>query len=117
MQKIYLAQLIHAVQAQYTIMNYQGIRLKAELGHQCRQRQQLGYPRPVLQVNDNGYGGGEASSSTNTTAFWISDQQKQKHQQRQELGYARPVLQANNCLLYTSPSPRDATLSRMPSSA
>ena len=26
-------------------------------------------------------------------------------------------LQANDCLLYTSPSPRDATLSRMPSSA
>ena len=25
--------------------------------------------------------------------------------------------QAVNCLLYTSPSPRDATLSRMPSSA
>ena len=25
--------------------------------------------------------------------------------------------QSNNCLLYTSPSPRDATLSRMPSSA
>ena len=25
--------------------------------------------------------------------------------------------QAQNCLLYTSPSPRDATLSRMPSSA
>ena len=28
---------------------------------------------------------------------------------------ARPSL--NSCLLYTSPSPRDATLSRMPSSA
>ena len=28
-----------------------------------------------------------------------------------KLGYAR------DCLLYTSPSPRDATLSRMPSSA
>ena len=27
------------------------------------------------------------------------------------------VVQLNNCLLYTSPSPRDATLSRMPSSA
>ena len=27
------------------------------------------------------------------------------------------VLKANICLLYTSPSPRDATLSRMPSSA
>ena len=28
-----------------------------------------------------------------------------------------PVLQDKICLLYTSPSPRDATLSRMPSSA
>ena len=27
------------------------------------------------------------------------------------------VLPRSNCLLYTSPSPRDATLSRMPSSA
>ena len=27
------------------------------------------------------------------------------------------ALQYNTCLLYTSPSPRDATLSRMPSSA
>ena len=27
------------------------------------------------------------------------------------------LLLANGCLLYTSPSPRDATLSRMPSSA
>ena len=27
------------------------------------------------------------------------------------------ILQASSCLLYTSPSPRDATLSRMPSSA
>ena len=26
-------------------------------------------------------------------------------------------IQSNSCLLYTSPSPRDATLSRMPSSA
>ena len=27
------------------------------------------------------------------------------------------TIKANTCLLYTSPSPRDATLSRMPSSA
>ena len=27
------------------------------------------------------------------------------------------IVQYDNCLLYTSPSPRDATLSRMPSSA
>ena len=30
---------------------------------------------------------------------------------------ARPGLQAMTCLLYTSPSPRDGLLSRMPSSA
>ena len=29
----------------------------------------------------------------------------------------RHIAQYNDCLLYTSPSPRDATLSRMPSSA
>ena len=28
-----------------------------------------------------------------------------------------PFIPGNDCLLYTSPSPRDATLSRMPSSA
>ena len=28
-----------------------------------------------------------------------------------------PAVQSKHCLLYTSPSPRDATLSRMPSSA
>ena len=31
--------------------------------------------------------------------------------------YATTGAKAKNCLLYTSPSPRDATLSRMPSSA
>ena len=30
---------------------------------------------------------------------------------------AEPRVNYNRCLLYTSPSPRDATLSRMPSSA
>ena len=30
---------------------------------------------------------------------------------------ARPFRESDDCLLYTSPSPRDATLSRMPSSA
>ena len=36
--------------------------------------------------------------------------------EKQERGYAFPYL-FDACLLYTSPSPRDATLSRMPSSA
>ena len=30
---------------------------------------------------------------------------------------AKCAIEENDCLLYTSPSPRDATLSRMPSSA
>ena len=34
-----------------------------------------------------------------------------------ELGVAAPAPSEKGCLLYTSPSPRDATLSRMPSSA
>ena len=32
-------------------------------------------------------------------------------------GVPAPKFEDNDCLLYTSPSPRDATLSRMPSSA
>ena len=36
---------------------------------------------------------------------------------RDVLGLQRRKLRARICLLYTSPSPRDATLSRMPSSA
>ena len=35
----------------------------------------------------------------------------------QTRGYHQDRDQVNSCLLYTSPSPRDATLSRMPSSA
>ena len=37
-----------------------------------------------------------------------------KHRGEDSTGYA---LYGDTCLLYTSPSPRDATLSRMPSSA
>ena len=33
------------------------------------------------------------------------------------IGYQQTISQPYICLLYTSPSPRDATLSRMPSSA
>ena len=33
------------------------------------------------------------------------------------VGYEGPIGERGSCLLYTSPSPRDATLSRMPSSA
>ena len=36
---------------------------------------------------------------------------------RMNLSTEKPFEWLNDCLLYTSPSPRDATLSRMPSSA
>ena len=40
------------------------------------------------------------------------------NRQAQEKAFYKPfTAQKNVCLLYTSPSPRDATLSRMPSSA
>ena len=35
----------------------------------------------------------------------------------EDLGISAPEAQAKTCLLYTSPSPRDRTRSRMPSSA
>ena len=35
----------------------------------------------------------------------------------EDLRIGQEIMKANVCLLYTSPSPRDATLSRMPSSA
>ena len=43
---------------------------------------------------------------------------KISYQEHEKLGHAElQGHQAMSCLLYTSPSPRDATLSRMPSSA
>ena len=73
---------------------------------------------------------------TNTTQkdwddFWESVNEDQSIPQERELfesnednsltvnAYVDDVLSGKNniCLLYTSPSPRDATLSRMPSSA
>ena len=51
---------------------------------------------------------------------WLSEKNKRKL--RKDAEYGRRVelvqdLEFTCCLLYTSPSPRDATLSRMPSSA
>ena len=42
---------------------------------------------------------------------------KKKIRKKQEKYDKSPSPELYNCLLYTSPSPRDATLSRMPSSA
>ena len=40
-----------------------------------------------------------------------------KAKKQQDIKEKWEMLEEKNCLLYTSPSPRDATLSRMPSSA
>ena len=45
------------------------------------------------------------------------DQSQQPERQRLESQQLEKTLKTLACLLYTSPSPRDATLSRMPSSA
>ena len=48
----------------------------------------------------------------------MADQKtKKKVKKNVPAGVAHIKASFNNCLLYTSPSPRDATLSRMPSSA
>ena len=43
--------------------------------------------------------------------------ERQPRPQQERLRLERVAAHARDCLLYTSPSPRDATLSRMPSSA
>ena len=52
---------------------------------------------------------GDSFDNRKNVDFWALDWAK-------EVVYDR-LAQYNTCLLYTSPSPRDATLSRMPSSA
>ena len=42
---------------------------------------------------------------------------EKSNNQKSEKGKMRPVVRNYICLLYTSPSPRDGLLSRMPSSA
>ena len=60
-----------------------------------------------------------ASTMAEAAAAAIEKEMKQpQHQQRQQQRqYQHQPRKSSSCLLYTSPSPRDATLSRMPSSA
>ena len=48
-----------------------------------------------------------------TFSFWV----KRGQLGTAQIIYSNEVADDNNCLLYTSPSPRDRTRSRMPSSA
>ena len=58
-----------------------------------------------------------ADASDATDPSDASDSPEPSEPSDTDLGYADLTSVYNNCLLYTSPSPRDATLSRMPSSA
>ena len=50
--------------------------------------------------------------------LWKTNKIREIYTQKiDELEQINNIIQSNDCLLYTSPSPRDATLSRMPSSA
>ena len=60
-------------------------------------------------------GDAEAASGDLTAA--IDSYDKARNAARSLLSFYRDLSGAFRCLLYTSPSPRDATLSRMPSSA
>ena len=53
-------------------------------------------------------------SKLNAQAAQVFEQIKKKEKMSEDI---ETLNQIKSCLLYTSPSPRDATLSRMPSSA
>ena len=66
---------------------------------------------------------GEISSLLQSVVDVVGRQQRERGgvswwgEQHHQRGRAYASTRSRSCLLYTSPSPRDATLSRMPSSA
>ena len=56
-------------------------------------------------------------SENSTSEFKVASHSGETGENISWLGIVGPLLHFKGCLLYTSPSPRDATLSRMPSSA
>ena len=71
--------------------------------------------------NDNGYSENVKAVKKVVSAFELGDIEIWKEAVSEDLVYSPPmygtVENSGNCLLYTSPSPRDRTRSRMPSSA
>ena len=56
-------------------------------------------------------------TSSSTAAFQDIISTVKRRSPSSQISLSEATVQGDNCLLYTSPSPRDATLSRMPSSA
>ena len=70
---------------------------------------------PIVPINDLFIQDNDLIAATAGRSFWILDDLSPIQEQKMvsDLYLVTP----KTCLLYTSPSPRDATLSRMPSSA
>ena len=69
------------------------------------------------EVEIQGIADGEVAKGIKAYNPIISGQLSREEIQLSSKDQSRPLEIKNTCLLYTSPSPRDATLSRMPSSA
>ena len=88
-------------------------------------RRQLGWPIPhTAPIDEDLATVGGSSAASKNLGYAAKDALPLLRQQLLEAGTSgrgprHPELEAaiTSCLLYTSPSPRDATLSRMPSSA
>ena len=71
-------------------------------------------PKPYAPLE---YRGSMGSIATNLTGVRVNNLFKQTAKIADKISIIRSMTHGEACLLYTSPSPRDATLSRMPSSA
>ena len=97
-----------------TFGKWVGVRLDAETGNQLLIPEGFGHGFCTLEPH--------TQVAYKVSSFWDSRADQAVRWNDPELGIGWPVDEADavlsdNCLLYTSPSPRDATLSRMPSSA
>ena len=70
-----------------------------------------------IQVNNKQWVHGQRNKKFLADGTLFSIEMGWNVYKRVDLSVCKPSIDANPCLLYTSPSPRDATLSRMPSSA
>ena len=59
----------------------------------------------------------QTKTNTDVSEFKIIDDEKNTPTLKEAQAFVGGYVECITCLLYTSPSPRDATLSRMPSSA
>ena len=80
------------------------------------------YPKPLLKLYDEVSIGQDTEKNNLKERLWKAYEFGNRYHEGQKRLSGEPYFNhcievAKTCLLYTSPSPRDATLSRMPSSA